>query len=74
MVSQIPQKLPNLASPSVVPFVVLLAGFEALLYKYWVNLKLGDVLLYGSVLGLVTLGVGKRALTALSNQRLGTTS
>jgi len=72
MLSQIEHPLPNLMSSTVMPFVALLGCFEYLLFKYWVSLKLGDVLLYGSILGLPTLAAGKRALTALSHQRLGT--
>jgi oligosaccharyltransferase complex subunit delta (ribophorin II) len=51
--------------------VLLLGAFEGLLVKYWLSLKLPDVLLYGSILGLATLVFGKRALSALSNKRLG---
>jgi len=70
-ISQLPQRLPNLLSPSVLPFIITLAGFEGLFFKYWVNLKIGEVLLYSAGFAILTLTTGKRALTALSNQRLG---
>jgi len=71
LLTQLPQRLPNILNPSVLPFIALLASFEVLFFKYWVDMKIGQVLLYTSGLGLVTLAAGKRALTALSNQRLG---
>lgn len=71
VLTQIPQRLPNLSNPSVLPFILLLALFEALFIKYWISLKLGQVLLYGFGIGIVTLLAGKRALTSLSNQRHG---
>lgn len=37
---------------------------EALLFWYWVDLKLGQVLAYGAVVGLITTVTGKKALEA----------
>jgi oligosaccharyltransferase complex subunit delta (ribophorin II) len=39
-----------------------LTAFEALLFWYWVDLKLGQVLAYGAIAGLVTAIAGKQAL------------
>jgi len=47
-----------------IPFLLLLAAFEGLLFTYWVKLRLGDVLLYGSVLAIATAIAGKNALSA----------
>ena len=44
------------------PFTVSLSAFEGLLFWYWVDLKLGQVLAYGAALGLVTVVAGKKAL------------
>jgi len=52
-------------SLSTAPFVALIAAFEGLLFWYWVDLKLGQVLAYGAVLGLVTAAAGKHALGSL---------
>ncbi|KAF8637856.1 hypothetical protein AX17_002482 [Amanita inopinata Kibby_2008] len=59
-----------LFSPHVLPFIATLGAFEVLLFCYWVNLRLGQVLLYGTVLGLVTIFTGKHALTTIASRRL----
>ncbi|KIL63121.1 hypothetical protein M378DRAFT_179387 [Amanita muscaria Koide BX008] len=61
----------HLFSPRIFPFVATLAAFEGLLFWYWVALRLGDVLLYGAILGLVAFFTGKQALGSIASQRLG---
>ncbi|KAF5371595.1 hypothetical protein D9758_003496 [Tetrapyrgos nigripes] len=63
--------LPSLASPSILPFTLSIGAFEFLLYKYWVELKLGDVLFYGAILGGVTVFTGRTALRAVEQRRVG---
>ncbi|KAK1224474.1 hypothetical protein PQX77_012648 [Marasmius sp. AFHP31] len=63
-------RLPQLFSPHIIPFTVTLGAFEVLLYKYWVELKLGDVLLYGAILGVVTVFTGKHALSNIAERRI----
>lgn len=58
--------LPHLFSTQILPFTTLLAAFELLLFWYWVDLKLGEVLLYGAILSVPTAFAGKRALTFMS--------
>lgn len=48
------------------PFLVCLASFEGLLFWYWVDLYLGQVLMYGAALGLATAIAGKRALASFN--------
>ncbi|CCL99616.1 uncharacterized protein FIBRA_01634 [Fibroporia radiculosa] len=64
-------RIPHLFSPYIFPFIGTLGAFEVLLFWYWVDLKLGDVLLYGSVLGAVTALAGKQALAKTAEWRLG---
>ncbi|KAH9941644.1 oligosaccharyl transferase delta subunit [Epithele typhae] len=64
-------QVPHLFSPSILPFVATLGAFEALLVWYWVELRLGQVLLYGAVLSIPTAITGKRALAAVGDWRLG---
>ncbi|KAF5389558.1 hypothetical protein D9757_004141 [Collybiopsis confluens] len=64
-------RVPRLFSPNILPFTASLGAFEFLLYRYWVELKLGDVLTYGAILGLVTVFTGRHALASIANQRLG---
>ncbi|GLB42362.1 putative oligosaccharyltransferase subunit Ribophorin II [Lyophyllum shimeji] len=64
-------RAPNLLSPSIVPFIATLGAFEALLIWYWVELKLGQVLSYSAVLGLVTIFAGKQALSKIGDRRVG---
>jgi len=59
-------RLPISVKPTgrTLPFIGLLAAFEGLLFWYWVDLRLGQVLTYGAILGLLTAAAGKRALSA----------
>jgi oligosaccharyltransferase complex subunit delta (ribophorin II) len=61
----------RLFSPSILPFVLCLGAFEVLLFWYWVDLKLGQVLLYGAGLAIPTIFAGKQALSSIGNQRVG---
>ncbi|KAJ7169692.1 oligosaccharyl transferase delta subunit [Mycena filopes] len=69
--SQVFPGAPYLFSPSILPFTATLGAFEFLLVWYWVDLKLGQVLLYGGVLGVVTLFTGKTALASIGARRVG---
>ncbi|KAF9528342.1 oligosaccharyl transferase delta subunit [Crepidotus variabilis] len=69
--SQVVPKPSRLFSPSILPFVASLGAFEGLLFWYWVDLKLGQVLLYGFMLSLPTFFAGKTALASIGSQRLG---
>ncbi|KAJ7655014.1 oligosaccharyl transferase delta subunit [Mycena polygramma] len=62
---------PRLFSPSILPFITTLGAFEGLLVWYWVDLKLGQVLLYGGILGVATLFTGKTALASIGARRVG---
>ncbi|KIY47406.1 hypothetical protein FISHEDRAFT_45365 [Fistulina hepatica ATCC 64428] len=62
-------KTPHLTSSSILPFALSLAAFEVLLVWYWVDLQLGQVLLYGSCLAFITLFTGKNALASLAENR-----
>ncbi|KAJ3736689.1 oligosaccharyl transferase delta subunit [Lentinula guzmanii] len=64
-------QVPRLFSPNILPFTASLGAFEFLLYRYWVDLKLGDVLTYGAVLGVVTVFTGRHALASIADRRLG---
>ncbi|KIK68567.1 hypothetical protein GYMLUDRAFT_36028 [Collybiopsis luxurians FD-317 M1] len=64
-------KVPRLFSPNILPFTASLGAFEFLLYRYWVDLKLGDVLTYGAILGAVTVFTGRHALASIADRRLG---
>ncbi|KAJ4490201.1 oligosaccharyl transferase delta subunit [Lentinula aciculospora] len=64
-------RVPRLFSPNILPFTASLFAFEYLLYQYWVDLKLGDVLTYGAVLGVVTVFTGRHALASIADRRLG---
>ncbi|KAJ3555236.1 hypothetical protein NM688_g2690 [Phlebia brevispora] len=63
--------VPHLFSLHIVPFTVSIAAFEGLLFWYWVDLRLGQVLLYGGIIGLVTAMTGKSALATKADWRLG---
>ena len=67
-------QVPHLFSPSIIPFVATLGAFEGLLVWYWVDLRLGQVLLYGAILSVPAAITGKRALAAVSERRLGKSS
>ena len=41
---------------------------------YWVELRLGQVLLYGAILSIPTALTGKRALAAVGDWRIGKNS
>lgn len=70
--SQVFPGVPYLFSPTILPFIGSLGAFEVLLVWYWVDLKLGQVLLYGGILSVVTLFTGKTALAAMGARRVGT--
>lgn len=53
------------------PFTTTLGALEALLFWYWVDLRLGQVLLYGSGLGIVAILAGKTALVQVGKLRKG---
>ncbi len=63
--------MPRLLSVKILPFTATLGAFEVLMVWYWVDLKLGDVLLYGGLLGVVTIFTGQYALSSISERRLG---
>jgi len=67
--SQLSPKVPHLLSPKIVPFTATLGAFEFLLFWYWVDLKLGQVLLYGAGLGMVAVLTGKTALAQVGKLR-----
>ncbi|KAF9225800.1 hypothetical protein BS17DRAFT_801153 [Gyrodon lividus] len=62
---------PHLVSPRIFPFTALLGAFEVLIFWYWVDLKLGQVLLYGSILAIPTIFAGKTALVTTGEWRAG---
>lgn len=70
LLSHVPLSTPHLLSPSILPFTVSLTAMEALLFYYWVDLKLGQVLAYGAAVGLVTIITGKKALEKRGEWRL----
>ncbi|KAF7310745.1 Dolichyl-diphosphooligosaccharide--protein glycosyltransferase subunit 2 [Mycena chlorophos] len=70
--SQVFPGVPYLFSPTILPFIASLGAFEVLLVYYWIDLKLGQVLLYGGVLGVATLFTGNLALSAIGARRVGT--
>ncbi len=63
--------VPQLLSVNIFPFIATLGAFEGLLFWYWVDLKLGQVLLYGGILSLFTAAAGKQALATKSELRVG---
>ncbi|KDQ58336.1 hypothetical protein JAAARDRAFT_154768 [Jaapia argillacea MUCL 33604] len=63
--------VPHLFSPRILPFTTLLGAFEALLLWYWVDLKIGQVLMYGGVLAVLTATAGKQALGTTGAWRTG---
>jgi len=69
--SQVAPHPARLFSPSILPFILSLGAFEALLFRYWVGLKLGEVLLYAAILTIPTVFAGKQALSSIGNRRLG---
>ncbi|KAJ7071212.1 oligosaccharyl transferase delta subunit [Mycena amicta] len=69
--SQVFPGVPHLFSPRILPFIATLGAFEVLLVYYWIDLRLGQVLLYGGALGVVTLFTGNTALSAIGARRVG---
>lgn len=69
--TEISPRVPYLFSPSILPFTLTLGAFEGLLFWYWVDLKLGQVLLYGGILGVITTFTGKTALASIGERRIG---
>ncbi|KAF8155648.1 oligosaccharyl transferase delta subunit [Crassisporium funariophilum] len=69
--SQVAPRPARLFSPSILPFILSLGAFEGLLFWYWVDLKLGQVLLYGAILTIPTVFAGKTALASIGSRRLG---
>ncbi|CAL1699577.1 unnamed protein product [Somion occarium] len=63
--------VPYLLSPSILPFIVTLGAFETLLVWYWVDLKLGQVLLYGGILSVFAALAGRQALATKGDLRVG---
>ncbi|KAH7886957.1 Oligosaccharyltransferase subunit Ribophorin II-domain-containing protein [Phlebopus sp. FC_14] len=63
--------VPHLLSLRIVPFIAFLGGFEALLFWYWIDLKLGQVLLYGGILAVPAIFAGKTALATTGEWRAG---
>ena len=69
--SHIRPSVPHLFSLSILPFIGTLGAFEALLFWYWVDLQLGQVLLYGGILGVFTALAGQQALSSIGEWRAG---
>ncbi|KAI0688414.1 oligosaccharyl transferase delta subunit [Cytidiella melzeri] len=69
LLAHLQPSVPYLFSINIIPFIATLAAFEGLLLWYWVDLKLGQVLLYGSILGVFTAAAGKQALATKSDLR-----
>ncbi|KAH9979768.1 oligosaccharyl transferase delta subunit [Russula compacta] len=61
--------VPHLFSPSILAFVLSLALIEGLLFWYWIELRLGQILLYGSGAVTLTLLTGKQALAGIAGRR-----
>jgi oligosaccharyltransferase complex subunit delta (ribophorin II) len=69
--SKVAPRPTRLFSPSIFPFILCLGGFEVLLFWYWVDLKLGQILLYTGIHAVPTIFAGKYALSSIANRRLG---
>ena len=69
--SQVAPRPTHLFSLNILPFILCLGAFECLLYWYWVDLKLGQVLLYGGILSIPTIFAGKTALASIGSRRVG---
>ena len=63
--------VPHLFSPSILSFVLSLALIEGLLLWYWVELRLGHILLYGSGAATLAALTGKQALVGIAARRTG---
>ncbi|KAF9445729.1 oligosaccharyl transferase delta subunit [Macrolepiota fuliginosa MF-IS2] len=68
--SQVSPRLTHAFSPSILSFIASLGAYEVLIFYYWVNLTLGQVLLYGGILAVVTLFTGKYALRSIATRRV----
>ncbi|KAI0044947.1 hypothetical protein FA95DRAFT_1608110 [Auriscalpium vulgare] len=64
-------RVPHLFSLSILPFTVSLGALEALLLWYWVELRLGQILLYGAGAAFVAAVTGKQALVSIGEHRTG---
>lgn len=62
-------RVPHLFSPSILSFVLSLALIEGLLFWYWIELRLGQILLYGAGAATLTLLTGKQALAGIAARR-----
>jgi len=67
--TNIDPKVPHMLSVNILPFTATLVALEGLMFWYWVDLKLGQVLLYGSALGVVAMLTGKKALVTIGEHR-----
>jgi len=61
--------VPHLFSPSILSFVLSLALIEGLLLWYWVELRLGHILLYGAGAATLALLTGKQSLVGIATRR-----
>lgn len=68
--SAVRPRVPHLFSASVLPFTASLGVFEGLLFWYWLELRLGQILLYGTFAAVFTALTGKRALAKIGERRL----
>ncbi|KAI0298747.1 Dolichyl-diphosphooligosaccharide--protein glycosyltransferase subunit Swp1 [Multifurca ochricompacta] len=64
-----PGRVAHLFSPSVLSFVLSLTLIEGLLLWYWIELRLGHILLYGSGAAVLTVLTGKQALAGIAARR-----
>ncbi|TFY81740.1 hypothetical protein EWM64_g2281 [Hericium alpestre] len=63
-------RLPHLFSASTLPFTLSVVLLELLIMWYWVELTLGDILLYGSGAAVLAALMGKQALAGIAERRL----
>ncbi|KAI9509040.1 oligosaccharyl transferase delta subunit [Russula earlei] len=61
--------VPHLFSPSVLSFLLSLGVIEGLLFWYWIELRLGQILLYGAGAATLALLTGKQALAGIAERR-----
>ena len=55
----------SLFSLNILPIILCFGAFKGLLFWYWVDFKLGQVLLYGAILSVPTAFAGKTALVGI---------
>ncbi|KAA1472061.1 oligosaccharyl transferase delta subunit [Dentipellis sp. KUC8613] len=67
---QVSPSVPHLFSASTLPFTLSLILLELLIMWYWVELQLGDILLYGSGASVLAAVTGKQALAAAAQRRI----